>query len=179
MRNRYSASAHSTSSTSLSSSLFLLPLFHLQSHLISLDNPHHYPTHFLLHETEMISCLHIWLLFKQLGGLSFCLNTPGLCLIPQLLLVSRSFLAGVSTYLDGFSELQSRGHCPDGWAHEGSRGIPLQADFLPGISNLVGLLGCCALLLARVQHLSGILHFPFDPEPSIFLQKLFPGILDS
>lgn len=88
-------------------------------------------------------------------------------------------MAGVSTYLDGFSEFQSRGHCSDGWAHEGSRGIPLQADFLTGISDLVGLLGHCALLLARVQHLSGILHFPFDPEPSIFLQKLFPSILDS
>ena len=37
----------------------------------------------------------------------------------------------------------------------------------------------CALLLAGVQHLSGILHFPFDPETGIFLQKLFPGIFDS
>lgn len=82
-------------------------------------------------------------------------------------------------YLDGFSELQSRGHCPDGWAHEGSRGISLQADLLSGIGHLAGLLGCRALLLAGVQHLSGILHFPFDPEPGIFLQKLFPGILDS
>lgn len=88
-------------------------------------------------------------------------------------------MIGATTYLDGFSELQSRGHCPNGWAHEGSRGIPLQADLLPGISHLVGLLGHRALLLAGIQHLSGILHFPFDPEPGIFLQKLFPGILDS
>jgi len=81
--------------------------------------------------------------------------------------------------LDGFGELQGRGHCPDGWAQEGGWGIPLQADLLAGIGHLAGLRGRRALLLARVQHLSGILHFPFDPEPSIFLQKLFPGILDS
>lgn len=83
------------------------------------------------------------------------------------------------TYLDGFSELQRWSHRPDGGAHEGSRGTPLQAELLPGISYLVGPLGSHALLLAGIQHLSGILHFPFDPETSIFLQKLFSGILDS
>lgn len=84
-----------------------------------------------------------------------------------------------TTYLDGFGEFQSRGHCPNRWVYEGSRGTPLQANLLPGISDLAGLLGRRGLLLARVQHLSGILHFPFDPKSGIFLQKLLPGILDS
>jgi len=179
MRNKYSVSAHSTSSTSLSSPLFPLPLFHLESHLISLDKspPPPHPFSFTQNWDDILPP-HIVTL-QTVGGTVILLKHTWS--LPDSTVVTgfEEFLAGVSTYLDGFSELQSRGHCPNGWAHEGSRGIPLQADFLPGISNLVGLLGHCALLLARVQHLSGILHFPFDPEPSIFLQKLFPGILDS
>jgi hypothetical protein len=88
-------------------------------------------------------------------------------------------MSEAALYLDGFGELQSRGHCPNGRACEGSRGPPLQADLLPGIRHLPGLLWHCALLLSGVQHLSGILHFSFDTKPSIFLQKLLPGIFDS
>lgn len=55
-----------------------------------------------------------------------------------------------ATYLDGFGELQGRGHCPDGWAQEGGWGTPLQADLLPGIGHLPGLLGHRDLLLAGV-----------------------------
>lgn len=87
--------------------------------------------------------------------------------------------AGATAYLDGFGEFQSRGHRPNGWACEGNRRSPLQADLLPGISHLPGLLGHSALLLSGVQHLSGILYFSFDSKLSIFLQKLLTGIFDS
>lgn len=107
---------------------------------------------------------------QTVGGLSFCLNTPGLCLIPQLLLVEE-FLAGVSTYLDGFSELQSRGPCPDGWAHEGSRGIPLQADFLRASATWWGFWGAVLCCLREFSISLLILHFPFDLGVSIFLQS--------